>query len=224
VEPKNFEMKRIKTLIALISMTLAASSAFAMTADQLAGKLQNSYDKTHDLKADFRQVSVVKAMDMTKEASGTLLIKKPGMLRYTYDKPEKQEIIVRGDDLIMYIPSQNQVIKKTLSRELMDKTPTTFLGGLGKITDSFVPKIPAAGEKDKEGRYVLRLIPRGDKMGVEEITLSLDPKTFDIREFSFRETSGNVNTLSLSNIKINKGVKDSAFNFKIPRGATLISE
>jgi outer membrane lipoprotein carrier protein len=217
-------MKRIKTLLALISMILAASPAFAMTADQLAGKLQNSYDKTRDLKADFRQVSVVKAMDMTKEASGTLLIKKPGMLRYTYDKPEKQEIIVRGDDLIMYIPSQNQVIKKTLSRELMDKTPTTFLGGLGKITDSFDPKIPANGEKDKKGRYVLELIPKGEKMGVEEITIALDPKTFDIREFSFRETSGNVNTISLGNIKINKGVKDSAFNFKIPRGASLISE
>jgi outer membrane lipoprotein carrier protein len=195
-----------------------------MTAGQLAGKLQNSYDKTRDLRADFRQVSVVKAMDMTKEASGTLLIKKPGMLRYTYDKPEKQEIIVRGDDLIMYIPSQNQVIKKTLSRELMDKTPTTFLGGLGKITDSFEPKIPAGGEKDKQGRYVLELIPKGEKMGVEEITLALDPKTFDIREFSFRDASGNVNTISLGNIKINKGVKDSAFNFKIPKGASLISE
>jgi outer membrane lipoprotein carrier protein len=217
-------MKKIKISTALILLLLAASPAFAMTADQLAGKLQNSYDKTRELKADFKQVSVVKAMNMTKEASGTLLIKKPGMLKYAYEKPEKQEIIVRGDDLIMYIPSQNQVIKKTLSRELMDKTPTTFLGGLGKITDSFDPKIPAAGEKDKQGRYVLELIPKGDKMGVEEITIALDPKTFDIREFSFRETSGNVNTISLSNIKINKGVKDSAFNFKIPKGASLISE
>ncbi len=216
-------MKKIKLFTVLILLFLAAP-AFAMTADQLAGKLQNSYDKTHDLKADFRQVSVVKSMNMTKEASGTLLIKKPGMLRYTYDKPEKQEMIVKGDDLIMYIPSQNQVIKKTLSRELMDKTPTTFLGGLGKITDSFNTKIPAAGEKDKEGRYILVLIPKGDKMGVEEITLALDPKTFDIREFSFKETSGNVNTISLSNIKINKAVKDSAFNFKMPKGASLISE
>ncbi|MGC2423957.1 MAG: outer membrane lipoprotein chaperone LolA [Nitrospirota bacterium] len=215
----------MKTKIALfLFLILLPLPAFAMTADELAGKLQNSYDKTHDLRADFRQVSVVKSMNMTKEASGTLLIKKPGMLRYSYDKPEKQEIIVKGDDLIMYLPSQNQVIKKTLSRELMDKTPTTFLGGLGKITDSFDPKIPATGEKDKHGRYVLELIPKGDKMGVEEITLALDPKTFDMREFSFRETSGNVNTISLSDVKINKGVKDSAFNFKIPKGASLISE
>ena len=214
-------MKRIKILTVLISLLLAASTAFAMTADQLAGKLQNSYDKTHDLKADFRQVSVVKSMNMTKEASGTLLIKKPGMLRYTYDKPEKQEMIVKGDDLIMYIPSQNQVIKKTLSRELMDKTPTTFLGGLGKITDSFNTKIPAAGEKDKEGRYVLVLIPKGDKMGVEEITLALDPKTFDIREFSFKETSGNVNTISLGNIKINKDREGQRVQFQNTQGGVV---
>lgn len=195
-----------------------------MAADELAGKLQESYDKTKDLKADFTQVSEVKAMNMKKEGSGKLLIKKPGFLRYTYVKPEKQELIVKGEELIMYTPSTNQVVKKKLARAVMDKTPSTFLAGLGRITDSFTPRIPKTGEKDKEGRYLLELVPKGDKMGVERITLSLDPKSFEIESFSFVETSGNTNTIALSNMKINKGVKDSAFEFKIPKGASLVAE
>ena len=109
------------------------AASFAMTPQELAAKLQESYDKTRDMKADFVQVSEVKAMNMKKEGSGTLLIKKPGMLRYTYVKPEKQDLIVRGEELIMYMPASNQVIKKSMERAVMDKTPSTFLAGLGRI-------------------------------------------------------------------------------------------
>ncbi|MGA2193262.1 MAG: outer membrane lipoprotein carrier protein LolA, partial [Nitrospirota bacterium] len=168
--------------------------------------------------------SVVKAMDMRKEGSGALIIKKPGMMRYTYDKPEKQDLIVRGEDLVMYMPASNQVIKKKLSQEVMDKTPSTFLAGLGRITDSFDVRIPKEGAKDPEGRYLLELVPKGNKMGIEKITLALDPGTYEIESFSFTETSGNTNTIALGNIKTNTGIKDSAFSFKIPKGASLISE
>ncbi len=195
-----------------------------MSPQELAARLQESYDKTRDLKADFAQTSIVKAMNMKKEGSGKLLIKKPGLLRYMYIKPEKQEIIVKGDDLIMYTPSTNQVIKKKVERAVMDKTPTTFLAGMGRITDSFTVRFPKEGERDKGGDYLLELVPKGNKMGVERIDLTLDPKTYNIVGFSFTETSGNVNSIRLSNIKINSGIKDSAFDFRVPKGASLVGE
>jgi len=195
-----------------------------MTPAELAVKLQESYDKARDLKADFAQVSTVKAMHMTKEGSGRLIIKKPGLLRYSYTKPEKQEIIVKGDDLVMYTPSSNQVIKKTLSRAVLDKTPTTFLAGLGKVTDSFDVRFPASGEKDRSGRYQLELVPKGDGMGVKSVVVGLDPSSFNIVGFSFTDVSGNVNTIALKNVKINEGVRESAFDFKIPKGASLVAE
>ena len=214
----------MKKIILAIIIMLFPIQALAMSPQDLAAKLQESYDKTRDLKADFAQTSIVKAMNMKKEGSGKLLIKKPGLLRYSYIKPEKQELIVKGDDLIMYMPSTNQVIKKKVERAVMDKTPTTFLAGMGRITDSFTVRFPKEGEKDKSGDYLLELVPKGNNMGVEKIGLELDPKTYNIVGFSFTETSGNVNSIRLSNIKINTGIKDSAFNFKIPNGASLVGE
>ena len=215
----------MKNFIFLLALVMAfPASALAMPAAELAARLQGSYDATRDLKADFTQVSTVKAMNIKKEGSGRLVIKKPGLLRYTYTKPEKQEMIVRGDELIMYIPSSNQVIKKKLDRAAMDRTSSTFLAGLGRITDSFEPRIPKTGGKDVKGNLLLELVPKGDGMGVEKITLALEPETYRIKSFSFAETSGNVNTVSLSNVKTNTGVKESAFDFKIPKGTSLIAE
>ncbi len=213
-----------KFILLLAVLILLPAPAFAMTASELADNLQKSYDNTKDLKADFTQTSEVKAMNIVKEGRGTLIIKKPGMLRYTYTKPEKQELIVKGGELIMYTPSTNQVVKKKLEKAVMDKTPSTFLAGLGKITDSFKVRLPASGATDKKGRYALELVPKGDRMGIEKITLLIEPGTYNILAFSFTEVSGNTNTIRLSDIKTNTGVKEGAFEFKIPKGASIITQ
>ncbi|HEY3346025.1 MAG TPA: outer membrane lipoprotein chaperone LolA [Nitrospirota bacterium] len=214
----------MKLFSAILFCIIFSSPAFALTPQEAAQRLQDSYDKTRDMKADFTQVSEVKAMNMTREGSGKLLIKKPGMLRYSYSKPEKQELIVRGDELVMYTPEVNQVITKRMERAVMDRTPSTFLAGLGRIADSFNPRFPKSGEKDAKGRVQLELVPKGDGMGVEMVLVTLDPDSFNIVGFTFTETSGNVNAISLFNIKINAGIKDSAFGFKIPKGATIIAQ
>jgi outer membrane lipoprotein carrier protein len=214
----------MKLIASIFIFLLFSSPAFALTPQEAAQRLQDSYDKARDLKADFAQVSEVKAMNMTREGSGKLLIKKPGLLRYSYTKPDKQELIVHGDELVMYMPEVNQVITKQIERAVMDKTPSTFLAGLGRITDSFNPRFPKSGEKDARGRIQLELVPKGDGMGVEKVLVTLDPDSFNIVGFTFTETSGNVNAIRLSNIKINTGIKDSAFGFKIPKGAAIIAQ
>lgn len=220
---------RIISLIKSVALMLAFLAfvpmpAHAMAAGELAAKLQESYDKTADLRADFTQDSLVKAMNISRQGSGTLVIKKPGLLRYTYEKPDRQEIIVKGDELVMYMPGSKQAVKRKLDRAAMDKTPATFLAGLGKITDSFKVDFQKPAGKDKAGNYILVMKPRGNGMGIKDITLTVDPATYGILGFSFVEESGNVNTFALKNIRINQGVKDSAFDFKLPGGVKIITE
>ena len=216
--------KMKKSISILLLLLLLPVSAHAMAAGELAAKLQESYDKTADLRADFTQDSLVKAMNISRQGSGTLVIKKPGLLRYTYEKPDRQEIIVKGDELVMYMPESKQAVKRKLDRAAMDKTPATFLAGLGRITDSFKVNFPKAAQKDKAGNYILEMTPRGNGMGIKSITLTVDPATYGIKGFSFVEESGNVNAFALKNIRINQGVKDSAFDFKIPGGVKIITE
>jgi len=198
-------------------------TSLAETPAEVAARLQAKYDKTRDLRAEFTQVSVVKAMNMSRKGSGELVIKKPGLLRYAYEKPDKQTILVKGEQFIMHVPSANQVVMRKLDRTMLDKTPSTFLAGLGRITDSFDVAFPDCGPKDEDGNLVLKLIPKGDGMGISHIDLTLDPDTYDILGFSFTETSGNTNTIKLHDIRINKGVGDAEFDFEIPENANIIT-
>lgn len=195
-----------------------------MTPDELAGKLQAAYDKTADLTADFTQISEVAAMHMIREGGGRLVIKKPGMLRYTYTRPDRQEIIVRGEELLMYVPESKQAVKRKLDRAMLDRTPSTFLAGLGRITDSFGVRFPEAGSRDGDGNHLLELVPKGNGMGIKTVMLTIKPESYQILGFSFTETSGNTNTIRLRNIKTNTGVKDSVFDFEPPKGTKLIAE
>ncbi len=215
-------MKRLLFLFLLI--LLLPKTVLAMTPEELAGKLQAAYDKTADLTADFTQISEVTAMHMIREGAGRLVIKKPGKLRYSYTRPDKQEIIVKGDELLMYMPESKQAVKRKLSRAMLDKTPSTFLAGLGKVTDSFDVRFPEVGSRDGDGNFLLELLPKGNGMGIKSVMLTIKPDSYEILGFSFTETSGNTNTIRLKNIKTNKGVKDSVFDFELPKGTKLIAE
>ena len=216
--------KTISIIAALLVLLALGRTAHAMGPDELADRLQASYDRTSDMTADFRQVSEVQSMQIVKEGSGRLVIKKPGRLRYTYARPDRLEILVNGDELLVYMPESKQAMKRKLERAMLDKTPSTFLAGLGKITDSFKPGVPEAGPRDGDGNHLLLLTPKTGGMGVKYVMLTIRPGTYDILGFSFTDSSGNTNAIRLSNIKVNKGVKDSAFKLELPKGTKLITE
>lgn len=214
----------IITIAALLTAALSLPAHAAITPDELAAKLQTSYDKTRDLKADFVQTTEFKAMHISRQSKGTLTIKKPGLLRYTYVEPDRQETVIKDGALVMYLPDAKQAVKRSLDRDTMDRTPLTFLAGLGKITDSFRTGFPDGAFKDADGNYLLELKPKGRGMGVEKITLTIEPAAYGITGFSFVETSGNTNTFSLTNIKLNGNVKDAVFELKLPGDVKVISQ
>jgi len=213
-----------KSFLSAVFLMLLAVPAHAMTPLELAAKLQASYDNTRDLTADFTQVSEVTAMHIVREGAGKLAIKKPGLLRYTYTRPDRQEIVVRGDELIVYMPESKTAVKRKMERAMLDKTPSTFLAGLGRITDSFDVRYPEAGSRDGDGNFLLELVPKGDGMGIRSVMLTIGYRDFEILGFSFTDVSGNTNSIRLKNIKANKGVKDAVFDFEPPKGTKFIQE
>ena len=49
--------------------------------------------------AEFDQESILKAMAVTDTASGTLMVRQPGKMRWEYLVPDPQTIITDGNDL-----------------------------------------------------------------------------------------------------------------------------
>ncbi|MCA9420103.1 MAG: outer membrane lipoprotein carrier protein LolA, partial [Nitrospira sp.] len=90
------------------SGTLAASVS---ALEDLVGKVDARYAQTQDLQADFIQETILEGFTTGFTSSGRLYLKKPGLLRWDYLQPSEEQIYVNGDQVMMYVPEHQQVVK-----------------------------------------------------------------------------------------------------------------
>lgn len=201
---------------------LLVKGGFAETAEDIVTKVQEKYETTGDLEATFIQESLIKAMDKIERSEGKVYLKKPGKMRWDYKKPKRQEIVIDSGIIWIYQPEQKQVLKSTFSDSESssgpyNRTPASFLYGVGKLKEDFEIKLSKGSNN-----YIMGLIPKGIKGNIEKIFLEVDPKDYIIQGFSFFDIYGNKTTITLKDIKVNKGLKDSIFHFKVPKEVKVI--
>ena len=127
-------MRNIAILSILILLT-GITFTFAATPDieSVVGKVQQNYEKISSYHADFTQEAEVKALNTVQKANGEVWFKKPGMMRWNYYKPNKDEIVSDGNSIWYYSQDENQVIESPLANMSNSDSSTTLLSGLGNI-------------------------------------------------------------------------------------------
>ena len=112
-------------------------AAQSPTADTVARDLQRKYDRVTDFSADFVHSYRGGVLKQQATERGTLLVKKPGKMRWEYTAPEKKLFVSDGHKIYSYIPQDRQVIVGTMPRDEHAPTPALFLTGKGDITRDF---------------------------------------------------------------------------------------
>ncbi len=169
--------------------------------------------------AEFYQSSKIAAMEITDTASGRIFVKRPGMMRWEYEKPDRQSVITDGNTLWIYRPEDNQV--------MMGKAPEFFGSGKGAGFLSDMKLIRQQfriflAKKAKEGYHILELLPIERTFDVSVIYLSVSIKTFDIVEIVTYNSYGDENKIRLSNLQLKKNLDDSMFSFQTPQGVEIL--
>lgn len=204
--------------IVLLSAAFAAWAAENNAAEAIVDRLQKNYDATADFVADFRQETEVKNLNRTLKASGKLSFKRPGKMLWLYDEPKGQFVLADGKHLYFYQPEQNQVIKSPLKNAFRGDIPLSFLLGLGNLKKDFDATLKAS----EETQHILRLEPKGEAGGYNEILLGVSKASSDILWVSVRDAANNLTTLRFSNMRKGVGLKDSLFQVQIPKGADVV--
>jgi len=187
-------------------------------AESIIDRLQKNYDATADFVAEFRQETEVKTLNRSLKASGKLSFKRPGKMLWLYEEPKGQFVLADGNHLYFYQPEQNQVIQSPLKNAFRGDIPLSFLLGLGNLKKDFTATL-----KGVEGdRYVLRLEPKGEAGGYNEILMGVDKKSADIAWLSVRDAANNLTTLTFSGMRKGVGLQDSLFQVEIPDGADVV--
>jgi outer membrane lipoprotein carrier protein len=203
-------------LAVALAMTAAAEAPAPPPADAqaLVRKVQAAYEKTRDLTARFRQTYTYSGFGRKQISTGTLQVKKPGMMRWEYETPAPKIVVVKGSRLVQYEPDENQAYVDEHFDSSGMSAALAFLLGKGDLTKEF--EVTGA-----EGN-VLVLRPRVDDPRVERIELTTDADG-QIAVTRVVDGAGNVNEIELHDVRRNAGLPDKAFELTLPAGVVQVA-
>ena len=208
-------------------LVLAATLVAPVTAQNdpaaLAAKVQQRYNGIRDFQGDFVQTYEGGVLRTKTTERGTLAIKRPGRLRFTYTKPERKEFVSDGVRLYTHLVADKQVIVSPAPSAEDGDVPAMFLAGRSDLGRDYTPTfttLPGAAA----GLLTLKLVPKNQESEFESLGIGVDPKTLQIQFLTAIDRQGGRSSFTFTNLKENRGLSDKDFVFRIPRGADVVTQ
>ncbi len=208
----------IASLLLLLFSASAEAKSKGSSLNHVVDKLQANYGRMKDYRAHFTQVTKIKAYPRPQKSSGEVFYKKPGKMRWNYDSPEKQEIVTDGKTVYMYTPALNQVMKAGFAETGQSRVAEAFLSGMGNLKRDFNITTEKSGED-----YNVLLLPKDGTDNFMSLKLTVDGKTFHVKRSEMTDIYENVTIVTFSALKVNGGLKNKLFDFKIPKGVDVVT-
>ena len=222
-------MRVLRCLIGALAFVCAshsvAYSSLTEEVEALVKKVDAQYLGTQDLQAEFTQETQIEGFDSRISSSGRVLLKKPGLLRWDYEKPTVEQILVDGDQVMWYVPEHQQVVQGNLTQMVASKAPLTLLQGAGKLGEQFDVAPTTQEERGDGGLPIVMLVPKPQDQAasaVTQIKVTIHPQSYLMTQIMLYEKSGNISTLKFSNIRVNQGVDSSKLKLNMPDDVVVI--
>jgi outer membrane lipoprotein carrier protein len=193
-------------------------------AQALARAVQQKYETVRDFKADFVQTYQGGTLGKTVTEHGTVLVRKPGMMRWTYEGADRKVFVSDGRKLYSYLPEERQVYVGDVPSEDRASTAVLFLAGKGNLLRDFTVGAAPAPHGAPRGTLALKLVPKRRDGDYESLVLVVDRDSLAWRMLVAQDTQGGRSTFTFSNLQENVGLTDREFTFKIPRGVDVITD
>jgi len=195
----------------LLALALLAASEPSAEQATLAA-VQKRYDAVRDLRARFVQTSSNSGFQET--AKGTVLVQRPGRIRWTYDPPDGRVLVLDGSAIRSYSPEEKQLQIAPLKEGVVSPTALSFLMGDGKLADEFEGRIVPADKAAGSSGLGIELVPRSGDPSFESLVLWVDPSSHELRESVVVDLFGNRTRLELSDAVYNAGLAPDAFRLE----------
>jgi len=186
--------------------------------DTLIAGIEKRYAGT-GFSARFDQESTLKAMDITDTASGGVWFRRPEMMRWEYETPERQVIVSDGVTLWIYRPEDNQVMLGDASAYFGDGRGASFLSDIRLVKMKFDVQLL---DDESPDTHSVKMTPREKSHDLASVRLTIDKKTFDIVQVITANVYGDETRIRFNTFKYNQDLGASLFFFDIPKGVDVI--
>lgn len=199
----------------VLAALCCASSLLAQDNDAVVRRVDDRYNHLSSLRAHYTERYSGMGMDRTEE--GTLLLKKPGRMRWSYAAPVGKVFVLDGKFAWFYTPGDAQA-SRVPAKQLDDlRSPLRFLLGhtqLNKELDNLMVTPDGAG-------FRITGVPKGMAQRVKLLSLGVTTRG-TIERIRLEELDGAVTEFVFTDLKENVPVKDGDFAFIPPAGVTVV--
>jgi len=186
------------------------------SAKELARRVNRHYNQLHSLKAGFTES--YEGLGLKRAESGTLLMLKPGRMKWEYSSPPGKLFLLDGNYAWFYSPGDSQV-QRIPARKLDDlRSPLRFLLGHTEL-EKELSNLSLAGAPN--GRFTLTGQPKGQENRVARLALTV---TADgtIIAIEMEETDGALTRFTFTGEAPNALIPVGAFLFAPPPGLPVV--
>jgi outer membrane lipoprotein carrier protein len=195
----------------------AVKGSVAPDVKVLVERMQAFYEKTGDFRSAFRQDYVYKTFKRKQTSSGVVTFKKPGLMRWEYEKPAAKTFVLAGEKVYAHDPAaQSLTVAKVDTNQL--SASVTFLFGKGRLADEFA--ITRGSCTDCRGTLLV-LNPLKVETRFRQVRLEVDPTTAQVLKSTVVDPDGSENTIAFLNLKTNVGIQADSFKINPPEGTRV---
>ena len=207
-------------LLVMCSAVFPASGS-ADELDRFLENIQQTYERTQALTADFAQVATLTSINREQISGGKVFIQKPHAIRWEYTHPDAQTILYTNNTLRIYTPKRRQILQSTLSVEDRKNVALLFLAGLGTLREVFTVTPLASPEHHLQR---LRLLPRSHQAGFTELHIAVNRHTYFIEELTIYDYIGNRTTIRLSALQTHPTFPADTFTLVVPQDTEVLTQ
>jgi outer membrane lipoprotein carrier protein len=188
----------------------------APDAHTMAQRVDQHYNKLHSLKAEFTES--YDGLGVRRSESGTLLMEKPGRMRWDYSSPEGKLFLLDGKFAWFYAKGDPHV-QRMKAKDLDDlRSPLRFLLGHTQLEKEFNQLTLKAAAN---GEFALSGVPKGQENRIQRVTLTVRADGA-ITEIEIEETDGAMTRFAFADEAANVAVPAAAFKFVAPAGVPVV--
>ncbi len=191
-------------------------ASLPLTAHELAQRVDRHYDQLHSLKASFTEDYA--GLGMTRSESGTLLLRKPGRMKWEYSSPPGKIFLLDGAYAWFYTPGDAQV-QRIPAKELDDlRSPLRFLLGHTQLEKELTGLTLAAAPN---GCFTLTGQPKGQEKRVTRMALTVTVAGA-ITAIEVEEPDGAITRFTFTGEQPDVPIPAEAFHFTPPPGVPVV--
>lgn len=197
-------------------LPLLGASGSQSALDSLLTGVEHRYNGAHTLAVDFSETYSILGRAKRPE-SGTLVLRKPGRMRWSYNQPPGKLFVSDGKQVFLYTPEDNRAEKSTLKASEDMRAPMAFL--LGKL--NFGKEFKRCAARAGDGGTWLDCEAANDRVPYEKVSMLISPD-YSIKQLRVTGRDQSELAFTFNNEVLNPKVNAAEFQFSPPPGTEIV--